>query len=116
MENVSLLPFVDRFDWTYAEHPDIPEPLYIAATIYMLLVGSFGIIGNGAILIAFFKGPAQVRPFFSFCHLPFLTGILIFSILHLDITWMRVTASYLYEGRVATTKVRLLLVKLLACK
>ena len=62
MVNVSFVPAIDRYDWTYAEYPDIPEPLYIAATIYMILIGLFGIISNGAILIAFSRGPAQVRP------------------------------------------------------
>ena len=32
------------------------------------------------------------------CHLPFLVDILAFSILHLGLTLMRVTASYSYEG------------------
>ena len=42
-----------------------------------------------------------MKRIFFFCHLPFLTGILTFSTLHLDLTLVRVTASYLYEGLVA---------------
>ena len=38
---------------------------------------------------------------FLFCHLPFLAGILVFSTLHLGLTSMRATASYLYEGLAA---------------
>ena len=35
------------------------------------------------------------------CYLPFLAGILAFSTLHLDLTSVRATASYSYEGLVA---------------
>ena len=35
------------------------------------------------------------------CYLPFLAGILVFMTLHVGLTTMRATASYLYEGLVA---------------
>ena len=39
---------------------------------------------------------------FFFCHLPFFAGILFFLTHHLGLTLMRATASYLYEGLVAS--------------
>ena len=63
--NSSLDLLVDPYDWRYAESPDIPESVYIAATVYMVIVGSFGIISNSAIIVAFFKGNAQVSRLFK---------------------------------------------------
>ena len=60
MENFSSKLVVDPYDWSYAESPDIPESVYIVATVYLSIVGTFGIVSNMAILIAFFRGPSQV--------------------------------------------------------
>jgi len=50
-----------KYDWQYAESPDIPEALYIFATVYMVIVGIFGIVSNGSIILAYFLGSQQVR-------------------------------------------------------
>ncbi len=68
MSNFSSKLAVDPYDWSYAEYPDIPESVYTIATVYMVIIGSFGIISNTAILVAFFRGPSQVI-FFYFLQL-----------------------------------------------
>ncbi len=51
---------VHPYNWSYAEKPDIPESVYRFATAYMIIIGTFGAIGNSAILLAFFTAPAKV--------------------------------------------------------
>ncbi len=52
---------VDRYDWSYAERPDMSEWVYIAATVYMVIIMIFGAVSNLVILTAFFAGPKKVR-------------------------------------------------------
>jgi hypothetical protein len=56
---------VHPYNWSYAEKPDIPESVYRFATAYMIIIGTFGAIGNSAILLAFFTAPAKVSLAFS---------------------------------------------------
>ncbi len=51
---------VDKYDWRYAEAPDIPETVYVVATFYMVVVGVFGIVSNGSVIVAYFLGSPQV--------------------------------------------------------
>lgn len=51
---------VHETDWRYAENPDISELVYLSATVYMVIIGSFGILSNGSIILAFFRGTAEV--------------------------------------------------------
>ena len=61
MSNTSSSPSgIDPLDWSYAESPDISEPVYIAATVYMVAIGAFGILSNSAVIIAFLRGSQQV--------------------------------------------------------
>jgi len=58
-------PAVHATDWRYAENPDIPEVVYLGATIYMVIIGTFGIFSNGSIIFAFLNGTPEVRKMFS---------------------------------------------------
>ena len=49
-----------QFDWRYAESPDISETVYILATVYMVIVGSFGIVSNSGVIVAFCRGSSEV--------------------------------------------------------
>jgi hypothetical protein len=60
MEDQSPTLVVHPYNWSYAEKPDIPESVYRFATAYMIIIGTFGAIGNSAILLAFFTAPAKV--------------------------------------------------------
>ena len=60
MELIDSFPPIDQFDWRYAELPDISEPVYISATFYMIVIGIFGTISNGGVLLAFCRGPSEV--------------------------------------------------------
>jgi hypothetical protein len=60
MANNSSTLVVDPYDWSYAENPDISETVYHMATVYMVIIGTFGILSNTAILVAFIRGPKQV--------------------------------------------------------
>jgi hypothetical protein len=53
-------PMVHETDWRYAENPEISEVVYLGATIYMVIIGSFGILSNGSIIIAFIRGTSEV--------------------------------------------------------
>jgi hypothetical protein len=53
-------PAIDQFDWRYAESPDIPESVYIGATFYMIIIGTFGAVSNGGVLLAFCRGSPEV--------------------------------------------------------
>jgi hypothetical protein len=52
---------LDPYDWSYAERPDISESVYVAATVYMVIIMTFGAVSNLAILTAFFAGQKKVR-------------------------------------------------------
>lgn len=56
-----------QFDWRYAESPNISEPVYIMSTVYMVIVGTFGLISNGGVIVAFWKGSEEVSS--NFCTL-----------------------------------------------
>ena len=60
MELNDSYPPIDQFDWRYAESPDIPEPVYIGATFYMIVIGIFGTFSNGGVLLAFCRGSSEV--------------------------------------------------------
>ena len=42
-----------RFNWTYAEQPDLPVWLYNVAAVYLMTIGCFGMAANLSILIVF---------------------------------------------------------------
>jgi hypothetical protein len=55
-----------KFDWRYAEAPDIPELVYIGASVYLVGIGLFGIVANGGVLIGFVTGLSEVQTTFNF--------------------------------------------------
>jgi hypothetical protein len=57
---------IPKFDWRYAESPDIPELVYIGASVYMVAIGCFGAISNGGVLLAFCRGSSEVTIYFYF--------------------------------------------------
>ena len=67
MDKNDSYPPIDQFDWRYAESPDIPEPVYIAASIYMVVIGFFGAVSNGGVLLAFCRGSSEVRKLLQPC-------------------------------------------------
>ena len=54
----SELPVVDTYDWSYALSPDIPPWIYMISAVYLFVIGAFGILSNGAIMIVFIRTPA----------------------------------------------------------
>jgi hypothetical protein len=54
-----------KFDWRYAEAPDIPELVYIGASVYLVGIGLFGIVANGGVLIGFVTGLSEVQTTFN---------------------------------------------------
>jgi hypothetical protein len=74
---------VHPYNWSYAEKPDIPESVYRFATAYMIIIGTFGAIGNSAILLAFFTAPAKVSSTFFLAFLGSYSSTLVFLCLFL---------------------------------
>ncbi len=66
MDNNDSFPAIDQFDWRYAESPDIPEPVYIGASVYMVIIGFFGTVSNGGVLLAFCRGSSEVSKLLLF--------------------------------------------------
>ena len=47
------LTLIDLDDWSYATAPSVPSWAYDVAAAYLLVVGLFGIVSNGAVAVAF---------------------------------------------------------------
>lgn len=52
---VEALPAVvfHRYNWTYAENPDLPDWIFNLTAFYLFLIGCFGIVSNLSILVVF---------------------------------------------------------------